>query len=86
MWTLYAMKCKEEQAHPFRGNLEVFAESGYERHCVPVFGPNGQIRSWKSACFLCVVHITSYHMTLKEAFCILMLAIHTCSACVCKMV
>lgn len=85
MWTLYPRKCKEEEAHPFRGNLEVFAESESERHWVPVSGPNRQIRSWKSACFLCVAHITSYHRTLKEAFCILMLAIHTRSACVWKM-
>lgn len=29
---LYPRKCKEEEAHPFRGNLEVFAESESERH------------------------------------------------------
>lgn len=86
MQTLYARKWKGEKAHPFRGSLEVFAQSASGRHWLPIAGPNGQIRSWKSACFSSVVHITLWHRTLKEAFCILMLATQTWSAYVWKMV
>ena len=43
---LYTRKWKGEKAHPFKGCLEVFAQSASGRHWVPISGPNGQIRSW----------------------------------------